>query len=353
MLASFGRSFRRFRESFLRLVTQASWPGIVVALGLLYGFGAVTMPLFEGRDSVLATLPDYTWWFIVTATTVGYGDISPETAGGRSVAVVIMLLGVGVIAITVAKIAEEVVDFGKRRTRGLAKLNEEGHLVILGYRKGETERLVDELLSDESEADKTIVLCSSEPEENPMPHRVKYVRGDLSSDDVLERACVARAARILVYCDDDNETLVVTLAARSVNRTAHVVAHIEKQASQLHLSRIDPAIECVRPLAIPLMVHAVQDPGTTAVIASLLSHGDDDTVFRMILPLDQKPWKFGALQRALKEKLDVTLFAFSGEQGAKGLDVNPTSGTVVPPGSALFYIALERLNQQGIPWQDL
>jgi len=347
------RRYKRIREALLRLVTQASWPGIVIGLILLYAFGAVAMPIFEGPDSSLGSLSDYSWWFIVTATTVGYGDISPASPGGRACAVIIMLFGVGLIAITVAKIAEEMVDFGRRRIRGLTQLNEQGHLVILGYCKGETERLVEELLHDETEDGRAIVLCADDLEENPMPDRVKYVRGDLSSDDVLQRACVADASRILVHCHDDNETLVVTLAARSVNRSGHIVARVQKEASQLHLRRIDPQIECVRSLSIQLMVHAVQDRGTTAVITSLLSHATDDTVFRMELPANLRSWTFGALQCALKEKLDVTVVAVADSDGMTGLNINPAANSAVPAGACLFYVAMKRLDPRLISWEQL
>ena len=347
------RKFRLLREALLRLVTGASWPGIVVALALLYLGGAVAMPYFEGPDSPLGSLANYTWWFIVTATTVGYGDISPSSPGGRICAVVIMLLGVGLIAITVGKIAEEMVDFGKRRMRGLTQLNEQGHLVILGYCQGETEDVVEELLQDQSERGRAIVLCSDELEENPMPDRVKYVRGDLSSDDVLQRACVAAASRVLVHCRDDNDTLVAVLAARSVNQKAHYVARVTKAASEVHLRRIDPKIECVRSLSTQLMVHAVQDRGTTAVITALLSHASDDTVFRMELPTSGRSWTFGALQQAFKQKMDVTVIAIAGSDGMADLDINPASGTPVAAGASLFYVAMGRIDQDRISWEDL
>ena len=63
---------------------------------------------------------------------------------------VIMLFGIGVIAVAVAKLAESVFDFGRRRMRGLTQLSEAGHLVIFGYTKGETERLLRELRQDRS-----------------------------------------------------------------------------------------------------------------------------------------------------------------------------------------------------------
>lgn len=347
------RRFRLLREAILRLVTGASWPGIVIALTLLYLGGAVAMPYFEGPDSPLGTLADYTWWFIVTATTVGYGDISPASPGGRACAVIIMLLGVGLIALTVGKIAEEMVDFGKRRMRGLTQLNEQEHLVILGYCKGETENVVEELLEDQSEQGRAIVLCSDELEENPMPDRVKYVRGDLSSDDVLQRACVADAARILVHCADDNDTLVAVLGARSVNRSAHYVARVTREASEVHLRRIDPQIECVRSLSTQLMVHAVQDRGTTAVIRALLSHASNDTVFRMELPENGRSWTFGALQQGLKRSMNITVIATAGADGMTNLNINPDFDTQVAGGASLFYVAMGRVENDRISWDEL
>lgn len=41
---------------------------------------------------------DALWWSIVTCTTVGYGDISPETGIGRIIAVILMIFGIGLIS---------------------------------------------------------------------------------------------------------------------------------------------------------------------------------------------------------------------------------------------------------------
>ena len=48
---------------------------------------------------------DALWWAFVTATTVGYGDISPSTAGGRIVAIMLMLVGIGFISTLTGTIA--------------------------------------------------------------------------------------------------------------------------------------------------------------------------------------------------------------------------------------------------------
>lgn len=50
------------------------------------------------------------WWALVTVTTVGYGDKFPVTSGGRGVAVVLMLLGIGLIGILTASVASYFVE---------------------------------------------------------------------------------------------------------------------------------------------------------------------------------------------------------------------------------------------------
>ena len=46
------------------------------------------------------------YWAITTMTTVGYGDLSPQTGGGKGLAAVVMLVGIGFVAILTGAVAE-------------------------------------------------------------------------------------------------------------------------------------------------------------------------------------------------------------------------------------------------------
>ena len=190
--------------------------------------------------------------------------------------------------------------------------------------------------------------------ENPLPKTVHFVKAELSSHDVLQRACVNRASGIIVHGHDDNESLVIALAVRSANSKAHIVVQLDKEESELHIKRIDPYIECVTPLSIPLIVQAVQDRGATLVIKALLSNITDDTIFRLDIPFNNQNWDFKTLQRFFKDQLESTLIAVTTSSSPQApIKVNPPSNFLVASGTSVFYIGPRRLTPKAIKWENI
>lgn len=79
---------------------------LIAATGTLL-LGAWLVFLFEdnAKGANIHSYPDALWWAIVTVTTVGYGDRYPVSAGGRIVAAVLMLVGIGLIGVLTATVA--------------------------------------------------------------------------------------------------------------------------------------------------------------------------------------------------------------------------------------------------------
>jgi len=73
---------------------------IVIILGSI-------MYLIEGEKSGYTSIPKSIYWAIVTLTTVGYGDIAPETSFGQAVSALIMLIGYSLLAVPTGIITSE------------------------------------------------------------------------------------------------------------------------------------------------------------------------------------------------------------------------------------------------------
>ncbi|PLY01718.1 MAG: ion transporter [Desulfuromonas sp.] len=73
---------------------------LVVILGSL-------MYVIEGTESGFTSIPVSIYWAIVTLTTVGYGDISPQTPTGQVLASFIMIIGYGIIAVPTGIVTAE------------------------------------------------------------------------------------------------------------------------------------------------------------------------------------------------------------------------------------------------------
>ncbi|KDN54054.1 ion transporter [Flavobacterium seoulense] len=73
------------------------------------------MYLIEGKESGFTSIPMSIYWTIVTLTTVGYGDISPQTPLGQFIASFVMILGYGIIAVPTGIVTAEINKYNKSR----------------------------------------------------------------------------------------------------------------------------------------------------------------------------------------------------------------------------------------------
>ncbi len=88
------------------LSTEGVRDAAVFALITILGGGAAFAAVENGHQEHPVTAWDGVWWAITTVTTVGYGDFSPRTLGGRVIAIVVMVVGIGFVAIITAAAAE-------------------------------------------------------------------------------------------------------------------------------------------------------------------------------------------------------------------------------------------------------
>ena len=226
-----------------RLGTSRTYP-VVAAILLVLALSSLGVLVFEHRTNQgIRSLGDAIWWTLVTAATVGYGDKVPLTVGGKTVAALVMLFGVGLLGMITGRIASWLVAWKIKEGSGLADQRKaRKHLVICGWKNEMVLVLQDILRVNQGLSDQDIVLVSMvEPAEvenlrsQPNLQNVRFVRGDYVDENVLLRANIKQAAKVLVLADSsiqasaqelDSRTVMTVLTIKTVSKDIYACAEL-------------------------------------------------------------------------------------------------------------------------------
>jgi voltage-gated potassium channel len=317
----------------------------------LYVMGYLMMFWLEPASSPIHSLSTYTYFFVITVTTVGFGDVVPVTAAGRLTASLIAIGGIGAAAVALSSVFASVGNYIKRREKGFLEFAMKGHIVIFGNRGGETTSLIQRLLADQQSRGTEIVLCSQATERNPFPDLIEFVRGEPTSNDVIARACVKDAGKVIIHASTDYESISIALAVKEINPSAPIVVKANDPAKEVDIERVDrKRVVCVRSIDVPMIVREIHNPGITRVFENLLSPEGQD--LRSIQVPDGKVFSFGPLAHHFREEHSAILIgmrpdgAFVTSQGI----LNPMFDASVEGGMFLDYISR---NPVTIEWETL
>ena len=88
------------------------------------------------------------WFALQTVTTVGYGDVTPRDSVGRFIAAVVMLAGIGFLAVVTASATAALIENGRRRFAAKAQASEERQLDQISQRLARIERALEQRLPE-------------------------------------------------------------------------------------------------------------------------------------------------------------------------------------------------------------
>jgi len=339
---------RQWLITAYRHVAVLSWPALI---GLVVTHLVTSWILFSLTDEKAAELDTFWYYYAVTATTIGYGDITPATVAGRLIAVLwIMPGGIALFTTVITKLVQSIGAIWTKRMRGDGDYGDlNGHLVIMGWHPVRTSKLVQLLLADKRYDHEAIVLVARDIDRNPMPDHVRFVRVEaLPSQDAIERSGARRAAAVVAMGADDNETLAIGLSIGALDPAPRIVAHFRDDAVAELLSSHCSSAECSVSLSVEMLARAAQDPGSTEVQRQIISPTDSPTQYRLVVPPEAETFSYGRAFAFFKERYDATVIALH-RQGSP-VEVNCALDALVRPGDSLFFLAAERLRPSDIDW---
>ncbi|MFC6863674.1 NAD-binding protein [Halomicroarcula sp. GCM10025817] len=213
------------RHRFTRdidLTTAQLAAGAALIAAQVYG----TVGTYALRDEFgsVSTVTDAFYYSIVTASTVGYGDLTPQTQQAKLFAMSVVVLGTASFAIALGSLLGPAIE--QRLSEALGKMTDaqldllEDHVLVLGY--GDmTEPVIEEF----ADAVDYIVITEDTDVASRLKQRdIPVLTADPSDEDPLIRAGIADARAVVVATSDDAQDALAILTANNLNPDVNIVA---------------------------------------------------------------------------------------------------------------------------------
>ena len=250
---------------YLRRVQARQLVALAVAI-LLTGAA-----LFSITDDVSFGIGLY--WAITTATTVGYGDVTPHNTGSRIIASVVMLTTIPTVAAVFALMAGATVLNHIRRLLGMDAHLPPGPFTIVFGSHPIVWRVIDELCAA---GDPVVHVAPERPVS--LHDDVHFIAGDPTDEALILKCELGRANRALIACANESDTLVIAVAIHSNAPDLETFALTQSRA----VARALHELGVTQTLAADELVgHAVAKGLETPQAGSLLLQLLDSTSYRM------------------------------------------------------------------------
>jgi voltage-gated potassium channel len=325
-------------------------------LGLEVLLGGLTVWLSERTENpAVASMADGFWWALVTLTTVGFGDISPVTPLGRVIGAVLMMAGMFTLAVFAGIVGRTLLTSALAFNEEQHRMNNLiDHVIICGYHPGA--RMLLDTVREEVPASVPVLIMA--PGERPLdiPPDMTWINGDPTKESELDKADPVSARAVIIAGQRtglpqqaDAVTIMTAFTIRSYlskqpqtarrERPLHIVAEIldPENASHAETAGADEVIQSTR-LGFSLLAHAVQMPGTAAIVGSVASAGAHSLYIGRLPEEVATPTTFGELADTLKLSHGLLLIGI--REGDDTEDrLNPPNDCVIEASCRLLYLA--------------
>ncbi len=236
--------------------------GTLILFYLLMGFLVFVVDAPSKYEGKISNVWDALWWSWVTITTTGYGDYTPKSPTGRIVAMLTMIIGVIFVGLLTGRIASFLVEQTLKEGRGLMDFSKfRNHFVICGWKKSMEKVLCDILqLSTGLKPENIVLIANITPEaielfkqQNPDLAGVNFLRGEHYNENMLLKANVKTARKILILSDEseaisateaDSRTVIAAMTLSKLIKSVPVCAELldKKFETYLQNAHVDEII---------------------------------------------------------------------------------------------------------------
>lgn len=356
--------YQSFAFMFRKLFMTQKWRTLcfaVVGLCSILFLSAIGFMFLEEKQHL--SLFDSLWLSYVTMTTVGYGDIYPQSLPGRLLGMVLTMTGgIGLVAYLATFIATTFLERQSNKMKGLARIDVRNHILLVNCpNEDKILTVIAEIRKDSKSESRPIVLIDPLMDERPesFTHYDKFhfVKGNPLLLRVLERANASAAHSAIILARDpadpnsDGVTTQLAITLKHIHDASGSNIHMVAEAvtsdsiAPLKASGVQEVI-CLENIIAPLLVQAMLDPGVTDVAEDLWSNmGGHQYYLGDITHLEGR--RYGSIAEFFHRRRHLDIVPI-GLHGSGGVSINPTGETVVSKDDRLIYISAQRKNLKSI-----
>ena len=348
-------------QIWLKTLIRNSFFQVGIGLFITMISGGIILQWLETGDISQGNNPF--WWAIVTMTTVGYGDFSPETPEGRMFAVFIMFAGITLVSLLTASISSIFVAQKIREGKGLEKLNLSDHFILCGWNSNANKIInsIQLLNHNHRKIDLVLINDLSEEEITQLKTRfskikIHFVSGDFAQEETLHRASIATSDTVIIIPNNldndqnshDEKTIFATLTIKSIDASIRVVAYLLDRENLTHIKRAEADEVVVSDdLSLNILASHVIDPGVPQLSNQLINTSSDSRFIRKLIPQNFVGKKYGELFNHYRDKNGALLVGLYYEDENLGIGSILSSDT-----SSLDNFIEQKLKEGGISLQE-
>ncbi len=221
------------------------------------------------------------YWAVTTATTVGYGDVTPKNSTGRVVAVGVMLTAIPLFASLFAVVAAYLTAQEIRKVMGLDKrAPKDAYVLIVG-----SGPLVSQTIQDLHDVGRSCVIVAEAKsgEFDDFDEFAHLISGSPLDESTLKRAHPERAEQILIVAESDADVLLCTVLIKHLAPHASIIAVVTSRKVAQAIS--DLGVEVVfsaEELLGHTLAKSLEAPHASKVISKLLGSDDYELIEELV-----------------------------------------------------------------------
>ena len=257
----------------------------IILLTAIIAFGTVGYYIFEEMP-----LFEAFYMTIITISTVGFSEIRPLTVVGRSITLVVIVLGISVGTYTIGIIVRWFVEgelskiFGRRKLqKQMADLK--NHFIICGF--GRIGRIIcQELYEDNIEF--VVIEQNASVIEEIAAEKYLFLEMDATSEEALMAAGILKAKGLVTAVNSDANNVFITLTAKGLRPDIFVLARSSEEKNEAKLNKAG-ATKVVSPYMIGArrMAHVLKRP-TVVDFIDIATMGNRLGLIMEKAPIDSK-----------------------------------------------------------------